>query len=67
MTSVLRQGDTATEIASAARDVHADLVVVGTQARTGVSRILLGDLAQAVVRSTNLPVMLLHDPPDEAL
>jgi nucleotide-binding universal stress UspA family protein len=67
MSAVLRQGDAATEIAVAAREVHADLIVVGTQARTGVSRILLGDLAQAVVRSTNLPVMLLHDPLDEAL
>ena len=64
MTSVLRQGDAAAEIAAAARDANADLIVVGTQARTGVARVLLGDVAQTVVRSTNLPVMLLHDPLD---
>jgi nucleotide-binding universal stress UspA family protein len=66
LTSVIRQGDAATEIAAAAREMNADLIVVGTQARTGVARILLGDVAQTVVRSTNLPVMLLHDPLDDA-
>jgi nucleotide-binding universal stress UspA family protein len=66
LTSVVRRGDAATEIAAAARDANADLVIVGTRARTGVARILLGDVAELVVRSTNLPVMLLHDPLDDA-
>ena len=66
LTSVIRRGDAATEIAAAAREMNADLIVVGTQARTGVARILLGDVAQTVVRATNLPVMLLHDPLDDA-
>jgi nucleotide-binding universal stress UspA family protein len=45
--------------------IAADLVVVGTRGRTGISRVLLGSVAEAVVRSATCSVLVvrLHDAP----
>jgi nucleotide-binding universal stress UspA family protein len=54
-------GDAAHTITQTARSVKADLIVMRTHARTGASRALLGSVADAVVRSSATPVMLLRD------
>jgi nucleotide-binding universal stress UspA family protein len=46
---VARQGDPATTIVDEAREWKADLIVMGSHGRTGVRRLLLGSVAQAVV------------------
>jgi nucleotide-binding universal stress UspA family protein len=46
-------------VAEAVR-VNADLIVVGTHGRSGLRRALLGSDAEALVRETTLPVMLVH-------
>jgi nucleotide-binding universal stress UspA family protein len=38
----------------------ADLVVIGTHGRSGISRMLLGSVAEAVVRGTSVPVLLVR-------
>jgi len=44
-----------------------DLVVMGTQGRTGVKRYLLGSVAERTVRTTSpVPVLTVSDPGDEA-
>jgi nucleotide-binding universal stress UspA family protein len=40
----------------------ADLLVVGTHGRRGVSRLLLGSVAEAVVRHATTPVLLVRAP-----
>jgi nucleotide-binding universal stress UspA family protein len=47
-------------ILEAARDQQADLLVLGTQGRGGVERLLLGSVAEAVARHATLPVMLVR-------
>ncbi|HEY1811776.1 MAG TPA: universal stress protein [Kofleriaceae bacterium] len=37
-----------------------DLIVMGTHARHGVSRVILGSVAEQVVRSVACPVLLVH-------
>jgi nucleotide-binding universal stress UspA family protein len=51
-----------------AEAVDADLVVVGTRGRTGIGRILLGSVAEAVVRSAPCSVLVvrLHNAPEAA-
>jgi len=39
-----------------------DLVVVGTHGRTGVQRVLIGSVAEKVVRSAPVPVLTVHAP-----
>jgi nucleotide-binding universal stress UspA family protein len=45
-------------IAQTARDVGADLVVVGSHGRTGVSRLMLGSVAAKVVAESPVPVLV---------
>jgi universal stress protein A len=55
-----REGGAAPGIIDAARDCHADLVVIGTHGRTGVAHILLGSVAEAVLRRTDCSVMTVR-------
>jgi nucleotide-binding universal stress UspA family protein len=45
------------EIVTAATDVSADLIVVGTHGRRGLSHALLGSVAERVVRVSPVPVL----------
>jgi nucleotide-binding universal stress UspA family protein len=48
------------EIAQLAADLEADLVVVGTHGRRGISRVLLGSSAEATVRLAPCPVLVVR-------
>ncbi|BDG10260.1 universal stress protein [Anaeromyxobacter paludicola] len=50
-------GMPAGEIARFAEDGHFDLVVLGTHGRTGLRRVLLGSVAEEVVRRCAVPVL----------
>jgi nucleotide-binding universal stress UspA family protein len=56
----LRLEAPAHEIAQIAADLEADLVVVGTHGRTGISRLLLGSVAESVVRLAPCPVFVVR-------
>jgi nucleotide-binding universal stress UspA family protein len=47
-------------IAKAAQDWNADLLVVGTHGRRGVSRLLLGSVAERIVRVAPCPLLLIR-------
>ena len=57
-------GNPAETIAEAARFNRADMVVMTTHGRSGLGRILLGSVAESVIRSTATPILVLH--PDGA-
>jgi nucleotide-binding universal stress UspA family protein len=57
VTSGYHVGDT---IAERARDWKADLLVVGTHGRRGVSRLLLGSVAERIVRVAPCPLLLIR-------
>lgn len=52
-------------IVDAAEDWGADLVMMGTHGRHGFERLVLGSVAEGVVRRSRVPVMLVP-PADEA-
>jgi nucleotide-binding universal stress UspA family protein len=52
---------TAEEIAQLAADLEADLVVVGTHGRRGISRLLIGSTAEAAVRLSPCPVLVVRE------
>lgn len=43
-----------------AKDWAADLIVIGSHGRRGISRLLLGSDAEQVVRMARVPVLLVH-------
>ncbi|MCA9628122.1 MAG: universal stress protein [Myxococcales bacterium] len=46
------------------RDLDAELVVVGTHGRKGISRLILGSVAEHLVRACTAPVLVIHNAPD---
>jgi nucleotide-binding universal stress UspA family protein len=53
----VRMGDAEVEIAQLASDLESDLIVVGTHGYKGIDRILLGSVAEALVRNAPCPVL----------
>lgn len=47
-------------IADEARQWQADLIVIGTHGRSGLSRLLLGSVAEGVLRGAPVPVLLVR-------
>lgn len=55
--TVVREGQPAQQIIATARQFNADRLVLGTRSRSKVSKLLLGSVADQVLRSVNLPVI----------
>jgi nucleotide-binding universal stress UspA family protein len=47
-----------------AEEWQADLIVMGTRGRRGLSRLAMGSDAETVVRSSSIPVLLVRTPDD---
>jgi nucleotide-binding universal stress UspA family protein len=62
----LLEGDPATAVTRLAEELPADLIVLGTHGRTGLSRLLMGSVAEAIVRRASCPVLTVKEPAQEA-
>ncbi len=60
LTSSLEQADPRDGVLSAAKKANADLIVMGTHGRRGLSRALIGSVAEGVVRRSSIPVLTVH-------
>jgi nucleotide-binding universal stress UspA family protein len=58
-TAVL-MGEPAHGIANYAQEKHADLIVIPSHGRTGITRLLIGSVAERVVRLAHCPVLVLR-------
>ena len=59
--AVSKMGSPANDIVEASKNY--DLVVMGTIGRTGVSKLLLGSVAEKVVRFAECPVLVIRNHP----
>jgi len=59
----VRFGDPAEEIATFVKAAHVDLIAMATHGRTGIRHLVLGSVAEQVLRTVDVPVMLIrpHD------
>ena len=64
-TAAVRRGNPHDDILTYADEHDIDLIVMGTHGRTGVKRALLGSVTEAVVRHAEIPVLTVHNDPDE--
>ena len=62
-TSEIVTGACARAILDVARDRGFDLIVMGTHGRSGVAHLLLGSVAEKVVRDAACPVLTVHEAP----
>lgn len=60
--SRLIEGEPAVEILRLAAELPSDLIVLGTHGRTGLSRLLMGSVAEQVVRKAACPVLTVKMP-----
>jgi len=58
--TLLLNGPAALEIVRAAQDDRSDLVVTATHGRTGLKRVVLGSVAERVVRMAPCPVLVVR-------
>lgn len=58
--TLVREGPVVAGILEQARAITADLIVMGTHGRTGVARLLLGSVAEQVVRLAPCPVLTIR-------
>jgi nucleotide-binding universal stress UspA family protein len=58
--TTLRVGAPSEAILTLSRECSADLVVMATHGRSGVTRVIFGSVAGSVLRSSAVPILLVH-------
>lgn len=58
----VRNGDAVDEIIRFADDINADVIVMATHGRSGLSHMLMGSTAEQVIRKASCPVLTLKHP-----
>ncbi|MCD6416884.1 MAG: universal stress protein [Planctomycetes bacterium] len=66
VTSEIRAGTAFVEITSYAEQINADLVIMGMHGGGGLRDLLIGSVAEKVVRKAPCPVMVVKKPLDES-
>jgi nucleotide-binding universal stress UspA family protein len=56
----IRTGDARDGILEMTKETHIDLIVMGTHGRRGVTRALLGSVAESIVRTAPCPVLTVR-------
>jgi len=59
-TETVREGKTWAVICDTAEEENADMIVMASQGRTGLSHALIGSIAEKVVRHANCPVLVVR-------
>jgi nucleotide-binding universal stress UspA family protein len=59
ISTLLAEGPAAAAIVRAAKKQRVDLVVMGTHGRSGVRRLLMGSVADRVIRTASCPVLVV--------
>jgi len=52
-------GNTADGIINCSKEFKADMIVIGTHSRTGLDRLIMGSVAEHVVRHSDVPVLVV--------
>ena len=65
--TVVRSGAPAREIIEAARQLNTDIIVISTHGHTGLKHVLLGSVAEHVIRGAPCPVLVVREREHEIL
>jgi nucleotide-binding universal stress UspA family protein len=61
--TVIREASPRPVIVDAATELHCQMIVMGTHGRSGLAHLLLGSVAEYVVRHSNVPVVTVRSGP----
>lgn len=56
------EGDPVTGILQVVKEIHSDVIVMGTHGRTGLARLLMGSVAEKVIRQATCAVLTVKNP-----
>lgn len=59
VTTVLQQGDFAEQIIKTGKDEGVDILVLGTRGRKGLDKLLIGSVAEKVLKKSEIPVFIV--------
>ena len=57
--TLVKDGDTADAIIEAADNLHIDMIVLGSHSRSGLDKILMGSVAEKVLRHSKIPLFII--------
>lgn len=57
--TLIKEGDFAESILAAAKEVHADIIVLGSHSRKWLENILIGSVTEKVLRHTSIPLLIV--------
>lgn len=57
--TVVKDGDSGQAIINAAKEFEADVIVMGSHSRRGLEKILMGSVAEKVLRNSSLPLFII--------
>lgn len=57
--TLLKEGETADSILEAAKDLNADIIVLGTHSRKWLENILMGSVTENVLKHSTLPLFII--------
>jgi nucleotide-binding universal stress UspA family protein len=60
--AVLRFGEIVPTVLAEVEAHGAGMIIMGTHGRTGLRRVLLGSVAESVIRQSSVPVVVIHAP-----
>ena len=63
--TIVREGNPANEVVAAAKALKADLIVLSSKGRSGISRMLMGSTAERIVRYAHCPVLTVRRQPGD--
>ena len=65
ITTVIKEGDFAEGIIETAREVGADVIVMGSHGRRGLDKMLMGSVAESVLHKSVIPLFIIPTKYDE--
>jgi len=57
--TIIKEGDFAENISQTAKEMNADIIVMGTHSRKGLDKVLLGSVAENVLHHTTIPLFII--------
>lgn len=63
--TVVKDGDFGDVILSTANEMNVDLIIMGSHGRRGLDKILMGSVAEKVLRHTNIPLFIIPTKKEE--
>jgi nucleotide-binding universal stress UspA family protein len=57
--TLVKEGDLAVTILSTAKELHSDVIVIGSHSRKWLENIVMGSVAEKVLRSTSVPLIII--------